>query len=540
MCSKNEYDIAIIGGGVVGGLIAYHLAKYRNRIVILEKENDAAMGQSKANSGIVHAGYDPEPGSLKAILNVKGSERMEPLCRDLDVKYRRNGTFVVGYSEDDRRTLRGLLARGKQNGVKELALISGEEVRKAEPNLSSKITCALSAPTGAVVCPYELTLHAIGHAMDHGAEFLTNFAVAAIHVPGAEHADRYRIEAADGQTVWAKVVLNCAGLYADAIARMIGDDSFVITPRRGEYQLLDKEAGALVDHTIFHTPTPMGKGVLAVRTVDGNILLGPTSEDQNDKEDRRVTAEGLAAVARKEREFFAEVPMQKAITQFTGLRAHGDRGDFIIDSPRKNFLTFAGIESPGLSSAPALGLLAEAMLLGDACPEGCELAKKAEICVPVLADGTLSRERSADWEPRRAKSVRFRDLPVSEKNRVIAADPAYGRVICRCEEITEGEILAVIHQNPPAKDIDAVKRRTRAGMGRCQGGFCMPSVCELLAREWNLAENEVTKKGGNSYILTGRTKSGQPQPAAGTVSAEEGSDAAGGNRETERNGGAAK
>ncbi len=540
MCSKNEYDIAIIGGGVIGGLIAYHLAKYQNRIVILEKENDAAMGQSKANSGIVHAGYDPEPGSLKAILNVKGSERMEQLCRDLDVKYRRNGTFVVGYSEDDRRTLCGLLARGKQNGVKELALISGEEVRKAEPNLSSRITCALSAPTGAVVCPYELTLHAIGHAMDHGAEFLTDFAVAAIQAAGEENADGYRIEAADGRTIRAKVVLNCAGLYTDAVARLIGDDSFTITPRRGEYQLLDKEAGALVDHTIFHTPTPMGKGVLAVRTVDGNILLGPTSEDQNDKEDRRVTAEGLAAVARKEQEFFAEVPMQQAITQFTGLRAHGDRGDFILDSPRKNFLNFAGIESPGLSSAPAIGLLAEAMLLGDACPEGCELAKKAGICVPVLADGTLSRERRAGWKPQRAKSLRFRDLPLCEKNRVIAADPAYGRVICRCEEVTEGEILAAIHQNPPAKDIDAVKRRTRAGMGRCQGGFCMPSVCEILAREWNLAENEVTKKGGNSYILTGRTKSGQPQSAADAENDEGGSRAVDANRKTERNGGAGK
>ena len=347
-----EYDIAIIGGGVVGGMIAYHLAKYRSRIVILEKESDAAMGQSKANSGIVHAGYDPQPGSLKAILNVKGSEMMEGICRDLAVKYRRNGTFVVGYSEEDNENLKILLERGKQNGVRDLALIDGETVRAAEPHLSQRITCALSAPTGAVVCPYELTLHAIGHAMDYGADFLTNFAVSALHCSGEDAGGKatstaaaaetqavpggYRIEAADGRQVWAKIVLNCAGLYSDEIAAMIGDTSFTITPRRGEYQLLDKETGDLVDHTIFRTPTKMGKGVLAVKTVDGNILLGPTSEDIEDKQNTAVTAAGLKTVAAKETEFFDHVPLQMAITQFTGLRAHGDKGDFIINSPRAN------------------------------------------------------------------------------------------------------------------------------------------------------------------------------------------------------------
>ena len=488
-----EYDIAIIGGGVVGGMIAYHLAKYRGRIVILEKENDAAMGQSKANSGIVHAGYDPEPGSLKAILNVKGSEMMEEVCRDLAVKYRRNGTFVVGYGEEDRRNLEVLLARGRQNGVQDLALIDGETVRAAEPHLSARITCALSAPTGAVVCPYELTLHAIGHAMDYGAAFLTNFEVSAIRcgadapAGGVQSGCRsmqdpagYCIEAADGRQVRAKVVINCAGLYSDAVAAMIGDTSFTITPRRGEYQLLDKEAGDLVGHTIFRTPTKMGKGVLAVRTVDGNILLGPTSEDIEDKQDTAVTAAGLAAVAAKETEFFAQVPLQMAITQFTGLRAHGDKGDFIINSPRENFLNFAGIESPGLTSAPAIGLLAEAMVFGPAaCPAGAALAERAGLSVPLIRESTLAGEVKAEWRAQRTEGIRFRALSMEEKNAVIRKEPAYGRVICRCEEITEGEILAEIRRNPPAKDIDAVKRRTRAGMGRCQGGFCMPAVCEI-------------------------------------------------------------
>lgn len=518
-----EYDIAIIGGGVVGGMIAYHLAKYRSRIVILEKESDAAMGQSKANSGIVHAGYDPQPGSLKAILNVKGSEMMEGICRDLAVKYRRNGTFVVGYSEEDNENLKILLERGKQNGVRDLALIDGETVRAAEPHLSQRITCALSAPTGAVVCPYELTLHAIGHAMDYGADFLTNFAVSALHCSGEDAGGKatstaaaaetqavqggYRIEAADGRQVWAKIVLNCAGLYSDEIAAMIGDTSFTITPRRGEYQLLDKEVGDLVDHTIFRTPTKMGKGVLAVKTVDGNILLGPTSEDIEDKQNTAVTAAGLKTVAAKETEFFDHVPLQMAITQFTGLRAHGDKGDFIINSPRENFLNFAGIESPGLTSAPAIGLLAEALLFGaEACPAGAALANRAGLAVPLLAPDTLDGQVKADWKPQRTETLSFRTLSLEEKNQWIQKEPAYGRVICRCEEVTEGEILAEIRRNPPAKDIDAVKRRTRAGMGRCQSGFCLPAVCEILAKEWGVPLTAVTKKGGGSYILSGRTK----------------------------------
>ena len=522
-----NYDIAIIGGGVVGGMIAYHLAKYRSHVVILEKEHDAAMGQSKANSGIVHAGYDPRPGSLKAILNVAGSEMMEEVCRNLAVKYRRNGTLVVGFGEEDQKNLEILLERGKQNGVRALSLISGQEARAAEKNLSERVTCALDAPTGAVVCPYELTLRAIGHAMDYGTDFLTDFEVSAIHSgteavckksasapseldePDAwsEAENGYCIEAADGRQVRAKIVLNCAGLFADEIAAMVGDTSFHITPRRGEYQLLDKEAGDLVTHTIFRTPTRMGKGVLAVRTVDGNILLGPTSEDIEDKRNTAVTAAGLETVAVKESEFFDHVPMQMAITQFTGLRAHGDQGDFIINSPRPNFLNFAGIESPGLSSAPAIGLLAEALLFGETvCPSGAALAKRAGLAVPLIEEGALAPVRKEEWKPQQTERVSFRELSLEEKNALIAKEPAYGRVICRCEEVTEGEILAEIRRNPPAKDIDAVKRRTRAGMGRCQSGFCMPAVCEILAKEWGVPLTEVTKKGGGSYILTGRTK----------------------------------
>ncbi len=483
------YKIAIIGGGVVGGLIARAMSKYQGSLVILEKENDVAMGQSKANSGIVHAGYDPEPGSLKAILNVRGSQMMEKVCRELDVKYRKNGTLVVGFNDEDMKRLEQLLERGRQNGVKGLELIDGEAVRKIEKNLSEKIVGALYAPTGAVVCPYELTIHSIGNAMDNGAGLITEFEVACIKRKDVQEPDNgvyYEITSADGRTIEAEYVVNCAGIHSDEVARMVGGREFSITPRRGQYLLMDKEAGDLVSTTIFRTPTRMGKGVLATNTVDGNILLGPTSEDIGDKEDKAVTAEGLASVTAREYEFFDYLPMDKVITQFTGLRAHGNTGDFIIESTQPGFINCAGIESPGLSASPAIAEMVEKMLL----------------------EAGAAGELKADYEPEVRGIIRFKDMTAEEKNRLIGENPSYGRVVCRCEEITEGEIIEAIRRNPPARDIDGVKRRTRAGMGRCQGGFCMPSVAEILSDELGIPFEQVTKSGKGSEITFERTKTG--------------------------------
>ena len=486
-----KFKIAIIGGGVVGGMLAYRMSKYQNSLVILEKENDVATGQSKANSGIVHAGYDPAPGSLKARLNVRGSEMMEETCRNLQVKYKKNGTLVVGYDENDMVALSKLLERGKANGVKNLQLIDGITVRKMEKNLSKEIVGALYAPTGAIVCPYELTIHSVGHAMDYGAELMTNFKVTGIseNDENAEAAFGYLITSEDGETIFAETVVNCAGLYSHEIAGMVCDHSFNIVPRKGEYHLLDKDAGDLITMTIFRTPTKMGKGVLAVKTVDGNILLGPTSEDIEDKDDKSVTAKGLSSITKKEEEFFENVPMNKVITQFAGLRAHGDKGDFIINFAGKNFINAAGIESPGLSSAPAIAEMIEEML---------------------FSTGSLCRDIKENWNPQRKKGINFKELTLEQKNQIIKDEPAYGRVICRCEEITEGEILAEIRRNPPARDVDGVKRRTRTGMGRCQGGFCMPSVVEILSKELGVQPEEISKKGKGSEILMGRTK-GNPE-----------------------------
>lgn len=476
------YDVVIIGAGVIGGLIARTLSKYNLKICILEKENDVAMGATKANSAIVHAGFDAEPGSLKARLNVKGSQMMKAVCEELGVKYKNNGSLVIGFNEEDRRMIDALLERGTINGVAGLQVIDKAELKRLEPNISDNAVCALLAPTGAIVCPYDLTIAAIGNAMDNGAHLMCNFEVCGI----TKTESGYKISSKDRQ-VQTRFVINCAGLYSDKIAKLIGDDSFDVHPRKGEYILLDKECGNLVSHTVFRTPSKMGKGILITPTVDGNLLLGPTSVDMQDKENKNTTEVGFSEIIAKANEGICVVPIAKTITSFCGLRAVGNTGDFIITSPEKGFINAAGIESPGLSASPAI---AEHIV---------EMLKK---------QGSVLTEK-ADYNPNRLSMHAFREMSVEEKNKVIQSTPAYGRIICRCEGITEGEILDAIHRNPKARDLDGVKRRTRAQMGRCQGGFCSPYITELLAKELNIPYESVTKFGGASVINIGKTKGGQ-------------------------------
>ncbi len=476
-----QYDIAVIGAGVVGGLIARALAHTTLSVCLLEKGADVALGATKANSAIVHAGFDAGEGTLKARLNVRGSQLMESTCRDLGVKYRRNGSLVIGFDDDDRATLDTLFKRGIANGVPNLRIVEADELRALEPHITEAATCALYVPTGAIVCPYELCIAAIGNAMDNGADLLLDFEVTALD-PIADGG--YTVTAADGRAVTAAYVINAAGLYADAIARLAGDDSCSIRPRRGEYILLDRAVGDTVSHTIFRTPGKMGKGILVTPTVDGNLLVGPTSEDIEDKADKMTTAPGRDRVMREAAENIrGGLPFGQSITAFCGLRAVGSTGDFIIRLSG-HLLHVAGIESPGLSSAPAI----------------------AEYVLALLREAGLPTETRPDADPRRAPTHAFREGTVEEKNAVIARDPAYGRIVCRCESITEGEILAAIRQNPPARDIDGVKRRTRAGMGRCQGGFCGTTVMELIARERGIPLEAVTKSGGQSTMVVGKTK----------------------------------
>ena len=479
---NKPYDVAVIGGGVIGGMIARWLSAFELKLCILEKENDVARGASAANSSIVHAGFDAYEGSMKARMNVRGSEMMEEVCRELGVKYQNNGSLVLGFDEDDRVSLEKLLVRGNTNGVKGLRLIDQEELRAMEPNIAKDAVCALHAPTGSIVCPYELTIAAVGNAMDNGAELFTEFAVDSIEDAG----EYFVLSSNEGKSIQARYVINAAGLYSDQIAKMVGDDSFTVHPRRGEYLLLDKECGSLVKNTIFRTPGKMGKGLLVTPTVDGNLLVGPTSVDQEDKEDKSTTPEGLSLIRSKSAENAEGIVFGKTITSFCGLRAVGSTGDFIINLPRERFVNVAGIESPGLSSSPAI----------------------AEYVTELLQNAGLTLNKKTDYNPIRPATHAFREGSLEEKNEMIQKDPSYGRIICRCEGVSEGEILAAIRQNPRPKDLDGVKRRTRAQMGRCQGGFCSPYIVELLAKEWEIPFEDVTKFGKDSVINFERTKEG--------------------------------
>lgn len=475
-----KYDVAVVGAGVVGALISRELSKYDIRVALLEKCNDVAMGTTKANSAIVHGGFDAANGTLKAKLNVRGTELMPKLCADMAVPYRNNGSLVLAFSEEEMEHVRTLYERGVKNGVPKLSVLNKAQVKALEPHVSDEVVGALLSETAGIVCPYELTIAATEVAVTNGVEFIRNCAVEAINVT----ADGFLLATTQGE-IPAKYVVNAAGIHTDDIARMIGDDSISLVARKGEYYLLDKSFGFMADHTIFQCPNKMGKGVLVTPTVDGNLLIGPSALDVEDKEDVDTTPQGLEFIVEKAKKSVPTLNIRGAITSFAGMRAHPVTDDFIIGFSAKNdcFLNVAGIESPGLSAAPAI----------------------AEMVAGLLKE-------KADWQEKkdcvltRKAPVRFRHMTKSEREALIAKNKAYGRIICRCETITEGEILDAIHAPAGARDVDGVKRRTRAGMGRCQGGFCGSKVVEILSRELNMPMNEITKFGGNSKILFEKTK----------------------------------
>ena len=474
------FDVLVVGGGVIGGTILRELTKYDIKCALVEKESDVCMGQSKANSGIVHAGFDAVNGSLKAKFNVLGNRMMKDYCSDLGVKYKNNGSLVVAYSSDEIETLKDLKSRGEQNGVEELYIIGRDELARLEPNISDDAVGALYAKTGGIVCPYELTISAIGNAMDNGAKLYLDFEVERVENKGGY----YNVYSSLGEVVSAKVVINACGLNGGKIAKLFGDDSVNIGGRKGEYILLDRESGNFVSHTIFKTPTEKGKGILVTQTVDGNILLGPTAEVIENGL-TTTSEEGLSFVLKTASEMTKNVPTYNTITSFAGVRAFSDRHDFIIENSKiENLINVVGIESPGLTSAPAI----------------------AKYVVEELVSKIFDLSKNEKFNPYRKADYFFKNLTVEEKNAIIKKDSRYGKIVCRCEEITEGEIIRAIHENPKATTVDAVKRRVRAGMGRCQGGFCQPHVAEILARELNISIEEVTKSGKNSKLLVGKTK----------------------------------
>ncbi len=477
---KEMFDVVVVGGGVIGGAVLRELTKYRLRVCLLEKENDVAMGASKANSGIVHAGFDAPENSLKALFNAMGNNMMPEYTKELGVKYVNNGSLVVAFSHKEMSTLSMLKERGEKNGVKGLELLSKFGLKMMEPNVSDKAVGALYAPTGGIVCPYELTIAQIGNAMDNGAKLFCNF-----EVVKAEKTEKgFVLTSTKGERIEGKLIINCAGLGAERIAKLFGDESIRIGARKGEYLLLDRESGDFVSHTLFFAPTKAGKGILLSQTVDNNIILGPTAEEGNDSVD--TSAKGMGEVLTKAREMCPNVPSYNVITSFAGVRAFSDRHDFIIEESKsvKGLIHCAGIESPGLTSAPAIGKYVVETLVGD----------------------MFDLQENKNFNGVRQPDYFFKNLSVEEQNKLIERIPAYGKIVCRCERITEGEIVRAIKENPPARDIDGIKRRTRSGMGRCQGGFCQPHVAEILARELGISFEEVTKKGKGSELVMEVTK----------------------------------
>ncbi len=472
------YDACIIGGGVIGCSIAQALSRYDMRIVLLEKNTDVSEGTTKANSAIIHAGYDAKPGSEKARTNVRGNRMFEAWCRELHVPFKRNTSLVLAFSEDGIKGLAELKKRGEANGVEGLHLLDRSQLQQREPHVSPAAHAALLAESGGICCPYQLTIALASQAVQNGLDLKLSCRAGRIR----RHQGVFEIETSKG-VVRSKVLINAAGVYADEINNQLSTYTFKITPRRGEYWLLDKSASDVFKATLFQLPTAMGKGILVSPTVDGTLILGPTAEDVTDKEDVRTTQEKLVEILDTASMSWAEIPRHQFITAFSGLRAHADSNDFILgfspDVP--GLINAAGIESPGLTSAPAIGQ---------------ELAE--------MAAGFVQAGKKNSYQPAYQPAVPFREMSHQQRHQAILKNPQVGRIVCRCEQVSEAEIRDAISRPVGAATLDGIKRRTRAGMGRCQGGFCTPKVISLLSDELQVSPLALTKAGGRSQILTGR------------------------------------
>ncbi len=474
------YDVIIIGAGVTGCAVARYLSRYQGSALVLERAEDVCCGTSKANSAIIHAGFDAAHGSLMAKMNVQGSRMVPGLAKELDFPFRRNGSLVVCMSEEDMHRLLALYENGVKNGVEGLEIVDARRLHELEPNVSKNAVAALWAPTGGIVCPFNMTIALAENANANGVDFRFNTKVTGF--TRGEEGWTVHTEQGDFRT---RYVVNAAGVYADVLHNMVSPRKLHITPRRGDYCLLDRQVGGFVSHTVFQLPGKLGKGVLVSPTVHGNIIVGPTAIDIEDRDGTNTTAAGLEELISKAGISVDNLPIRQTITSFAGLRAHEDHHEFVIgeaeDAP--GFVDCAGIESPGLTSAPAIGLTVAELLR-----EKLGLREKEDF---IATRKGLLDPKSLTWDAYQA---------------LIRENPAYGQIICRCEQVTEGEIIDAIRRPLGARSLDGVKRRTRAGMGRCQAGFCSPRVMEILARELGVSQAEITKCGGASRLIVGVNK----------------------------------
>ena len=491
----NKYDVIIIGAGIEGCMIARELSRYKLRTLLIDKGDDVAIGTTKANTGIVHAGYNAAVGSNKAAMNVRGNARFDAVAAELNVPFKRVGDYVVALTDKDVPKVEALVERGKKNGVPNIQIIPKEAMLKVEPNLNPNLKLALYAPTGGVIDPIGLGIAAAENAVSNGVELklLTE-------AKGFIKEEKRIIGVKTNRgNFYGKWVVNSAGLYSDVIMKLAGIESdFKVTPRKGEYFILDPSYQP-VHSILFPTPTPLTKGILVTITIYGNISIGPNTQEIDDKEDKSTTYPGLAEVVNGGKKLIPSLNMKYAIKEFAGLRANGNAGimhdrysnmidrDFIMEVPDdvvEGFINLAGIESPGLASSPGI----------------------AEWVVNALKKHGLKMEEKKSYNPIRTPIPSFADLSKKEQARLIEKDPRFGKIVCRCETVTEGEIVRAIHAPVPALSYDAIKRRLHVGMGRCQGGFDTPRTIEILSRELGIPPTKVTKRGDDSFFLKRPTK----------------------------------
>jgi len=492
-------DVLIIGCGIVGAAAAYELSRYDLKITAIDRLNDIAGETTRANSGLIHAGFDPESGSLMARLNVRGNTLARELCAKLDVPFKQNGALVIGFNDDDQATIEKLYHRGIENKVEGLEIISGDKARELEPRLSEAVVCALSVPTAGIVSPWDFAVALAETAARNGVDFQLGAAVTAI-APIINDYDTiigYSVTTTKGK-YRAKIVVNAAGLYTDTVHGFLKTPDFKIIPSRGQYYLLDKSAGSTVSRTIFQCPNEFGKGIMVTPTVHGNLLVGPSHGVVSNPNDNSTDAQTLDFVWKTAVKSVPGLNIRENIRNFAGVRAIADTDDFIIRESSKGFFDLAGIKSPGLSAAPAI---AE------------ELVRLIKLSAVVSdsnskSSNTLNPSITLTLKPENAfidtrTVTRFHDLNAAQRTEIIRKNPAYGRMVCRCEGITEGEILDAFNAPIPPTTVDAIKRRTHAGMGRCQGGFCAPRIIELIAKRYGIPPTAVLKDREGSHILTG-------------------------------------
>ena len=479
------YDAVIIGAGVTGCAAARFLSAYKGSFCVLERSEDVCTGTSKANSAIIHAGFDAAHGSLMAKYNLLGNQMYPKLAKELDFEYKNNGSLVLALDEEDVHKLEALMENGIKNGVEGLEIVGRERLKELEPAVGHVPVAALYAPTAGIVCPFGATIAFAENAYTNGVEFHFDTEVKGLSPAENEKGEAFWVVQTANGAIHTRAVVNAAGVYADIWHNMVSADKIHIIPRRGDYLLLDRRTGGYVKHTVFQVPGRYGKGVLVSPTVHGNTIIGPTAEDIDDKEGVETTSEGFDDLMEKAGFAFDDLPLREVITSFAGLRAHEARHDFILgevkDAP--GFFDCAGIESPGLTAAPAIGEEIASLL-----------ARK------------LGLEKNPDFVGTRKGFLDARTLPVDELAKLLKEKPEYGRIVCRCEQVSEGAVLDSIRRPLGAKSLDGVKRRVRAGMGRCQGGFCSPRIMDLLAEEWGVDVADITKAGGHSEVIVGLVK----------------------------------